>query len=418
MQKSVAVIGAGASGLMAAYHAGIQGAKVTLFDKNEKCGKKIYITGKGRCNITNAVSIEEYLEKVVSNRRFLMKSIYNFSPMEVMQFLEEGGLALKVERGNRVFPLSDKASDLIKCLEQYCRRAGVDLQLNTAIVDIRPVQDKIKNFWQVVLASGAKIQFDAVIVATGGLSYPGTGSTGDGMHFAKKLGHTIIECRPALCGLNCKMDNLKSLQGLALKNVSLHAVYKNGKKISSLFGEMLFTHFGISGPIVLSMSSLLNRLDTSNIALFIDLKPAMTIEEVDKRFLKEFTLGKNKKIETILEYLLPKSLVPVFLQRVGIDAYIPTHSITKEQRKKLVYIMKNFDVQFLALRSIAESIVTAGGVAIQEIDPKSMQSKLHKNLFFCGEVLDVDCFTGGFNLQAAFATGKAAGWHSAINLKE
>lgn len=418
MQRSVAVVGAGASGLMAAYHAAIEGAKVTLFDKNEKCGKKIYITGKGRCNITNAVSIDDYLEKVVSNRRFLMKSIYNFSPMQVMQFLEEGGLALKVERGNRVFPLSDKASDLIKCLEQYCRRVGVDIQLNTAVANLQPIVKEEKTRWEITFTNAQKLQFDAVIIATGGLSYPGTGSTGDGMHFAKNLGHTIIECRPALCGLSCKMDNLKVLQGLALKNVSLNAFYKNGKKIASLFGEMLFTHFGISGPIVLSMSSLLNRVDTNTVQLFIDLKPALTVEEVDKRLLKEFELGKNKKIGTILEYLLPKSMVPVFLKQVGIDENIPTHSITKEQRKKLVFTLKNFDVEFLALRSIAESIVTAGGVSVKEIDPKSMQSKLHKNLFFCGEVLDVDCFTGGFNLQAAFATGKAAGHHSAIDLKE
>lgn len=402
--KNVAVIGGGAAGLMAAYAAAINGNKVTLFEKNEKCGKKIYITGKGRCNLTHDCLPDEFLQNVVTNSKFLIGAIYNFSPQKTMQFFEDGGLKLKTERGDRVFPVSDKASDVTKCLEKNCINAGVTFKfcekvlkiqiLNSTISDITTVKDRYS--------------FDSVIVCTGGLSYPSTGSDGDGYKFAEGAGHCIVAQKPALCGLNLTAKFFKELQGLTLKNVKL-SVFVNNKKQREFFGEMLFTHFGISGPIVLSASSYINRCDLKAVKLALDLKPALTDEQLDNRILRDFDKFKNKDISNCLKELLPNALIPIVLEKCGIAFNRKINSVTRNERLSLLTTVKNFDMIVSSLRGFDEAIVTAGGVDVKDINPKTMESKLVKGLYFCGEVLDLDALTGGFNLQIAFSTGYAAG---------
>ncbi len=402
--KRVIVIGAGASGLVAAYFAAKRGNEVIVIEKNEKCGKKIYITGKGRCNITNDILPEDFLSNVVTNPKFLTGAVYSFPPQKLMRFLEDGGMRLKTERGGRVFPLSDKASDVTKCLENYCKNAGVCFYFNEQVQEICVLQSTMSD----VITDKARYACDACIVCTGGLSYPGTGSTGDGYGFAKRLGHTVVPVTAALCGINLKDTDTATLQGLSLKNVSVSAK-RGGKEVGSFFGEMLFTHFGISGPCVLSLSSLINRLPMSEIEIFIDLKPALDAQTLDKRILRDFEKYKNKMLIHALDELLPKSLVPVVVARSGILPSTPVNSVTKAQRGHLLETIKRFTLRPSSLRGIQESIVTAGGVDVREIHPKTMESKLVKGLYFCGEVLDVDAFTGGYNLQIAFSTGYAAG---------
>ena len=402
--KRVIVIGAGASGLVAAYFAAKRGNEVIVIEKNEKCGKKIYITGKGRCNITNDILPEDFLSNVVTNPKFLTGAVYSFPPQKLMRFLEDGGMRLKTERGGRVFPLSDKASDVTKCLENYCKNAGVCFYFNEQVQEICVLQSTMSD----VITDKARYACDACIVCTGGLSYPGTGSTGDGYAFAKRLGHTVVPVTAALCGINLKDTDTATLQGLSLKNVSVSAK-RGGKEVGSFFGEMLFTHFGISGPCVLSLSSLINRLPMSEIEIFIDLKPALDAQTLDKRILRDFEKYKNKMLIHALDELLPKSLVPVVVARSGILPSTPVNSVTKAQRGHLLETIKRFTLRPSSLRGIQESIVTAGGVDVREIHPKTMESKLVKGLYFCGEVLDVDAFTGGYNLQIAFSTGYAAG---------
>lgn len=402
--KRVIVIGAGASGLVAAYFAAKRGNEVIVIEKNEKCGKKIYITGKGRCNITNDILPEDFLSNVVTNPKFLTGAVYSFPPQKLMRFLEDGGLRLKTERGGRVFPLSDKASDVTKCLENYCKNAGVCFHFNEQAQEICVLQSTMSD----VITDKARYACDACIVCTGGLSYPGTGSTGDGYGFAKRLGHTVVPVTAALCGINLKDTDTATLQGLSLKNVSVSAK-RGGKEVGSFFGEMLFTHFGISGPCVLSLSSLINRLPMSEIEIFIDLKPALDAQTLDKRILRDFEKYKNKMLIHALDELLPKSLVSVVVARSGILPSTPVNSVTKAQRGHLLETIKRFTLRPSSLRGIQESIVTAGGVDVREIHPKTMESKLVKGLYFCGEVLDVDAFTGGYNLQIAFSTGYAAG---------
>lgn len=402
--KRVIVIGAGASGLVAAYFAAKRGNEVIVIEKNEKCGKKIYITGKGRCNITNDILPEDFLSNVVTNPKFLTGAVYSFPPQKLMRFLEDGGLRLKTERGGRVFPLSDKASDVTKCLENYCKNAGVCFHFNEQVQEICVLQSTMSD----VITDKARYACDACIVCTGGLSYPGTGSTGDGYAFAKRLGHTVVPVTAALCGINLKDTDTATLQGLSLKNVSVSAK-RGGKEVGSFFGEMLFTHFGISGPCVLSLSSLINRLPMSEIEICIDLKPALDAQTLDKRILRDFEKYKNKMLIHALDELLPKSLVPVVVARSGILPSTPVNSVTKAQRGHLLETIKCFTLRPSSLRGIQESIVTAGGVDVREIHPKTMESKLVKGLYFCGEVLDVDAFTGGYNLQIAFSTGYAAG---------
>lgn len=402
--KNVAVIGAGAAGLMAAFSAAKNGNKVTVFEKNEKCGKKIYITGKGRCNLTHDCTPDEFLSNVVSNAKFLTGTIYSFSPQRTMQFFEDGNLKLKVERGARVFPVSDKASDVTKCLENYCKEVGVCFNFNEKVLKISVLNSTMSG----ITTTKADYSFDKVIVCTGGMSYPLTGSTGDGYLFAESVGHSLIKQVPALCGLNVNGDYYKKLQGLTLKNVKL-SLFIDNKKYKEFFGEMLFTHYGISGPIVLSASSLINRLPLSRIKLILDLKPALTDEQLDARLLRDFDKYKNKDIANCLKELLPNALIAVVLQKSGVPFDKKTNSITKSERLSLLTCIKNFDIIISSLRGFDEAIVTAGGVNVNEINPKTMESKLIKGLYFCGEVLDVDAFTGGFNLQIAFSTGYAAG---------
>ena len=402
--KNVFVVGAGASGLMAAYAAARNGNKVTVLEKNEKAGKKIYITGKGRCNVTNDVDPEEFLQNVVSNAKFLTGCIYTFPPSRMKELLETGGLRLKTERGNRVFPVSDKASDVIKCLQKLCTDAGVIFQFNENVTKIERLQSTVFR----ITGSTAEYSADAVIVCTGGESYPGTGSTGDGFRFAEKFGHTVSARRAALCGIECDMRGLSALQGLSLKNVRLTAEF-GGKCIGSFFGEMLFTHFGISGPIVLSLSSLLNKFDLRAVCLFIDLKPAMDERMLDLRLVREFDANKNKQLQNVLAALLPKSLILPVLRQSSISPVLPVNAVTKRNRGAVAGVLKHFSLLPIAMRPLSESIVTAGGIDVREIDPKTMESKKIPGLYFCGETLDVDAYTGGFNLQIAFSTGFAAG---------
>ena len=408
--KNVCVVGGGAAGLMAAYAAAKNGHRVILIEKNEKLGKKIYITGKGRCNFTNDVPPDEFLKNVVRGNRFMRGSIYSFSSQNAIQFFEEQGLSVKIERGNRAFPSSDHASDVTKTLEKACKKEGVVIHLNEKAIKINTIMSDIIPMPRIVQLQTDKEIYDCdvIIIATGGLSYPSTGSTGDGYTFAKALNHTVTDLKPALCGLNLEGDFYKDLQGLALKNVKL--TIKNGQKsVYEEFGELLFTHFGVSGPIVLSASSIINRLPLSALSVTIDLKPALDEQTLDKRLLRDFEKYKNKQISNALCELLPQKMIPILLKMSGISEKKAVNVLTKEERAKLVNSLKRLPLKIRSLRGFEEAIVTSGGVELSEINPKTMESKKVFGLKFCGEVLDVDAFTGGFNMQIAFATGFAAG---------
>ena len=398
----IAVIGAGPAGLLAAAEAAKAGANVTLFDKNEKAGKKLYITGKGRCNVTNMRPPGEFLEFVVRNCKFLYGAIYSFSPENTVELIESNGVKTKVERGNRVFPQSDKASDITKALVKNAERYGVKFSYNSEITDVSKENDKF-----LITSRSGKERFDKVIVACGGMSYPSTGSTGDGYAFAKKFGHKIVELRPALVGLTLK-ESVKALQGLSLRNVT--ATISGGGVNESRFGEMLFTSSGVSGPIILSLSSFVNRVgNVKDMTLSIDLKPAMSAEELDKRVLSDFNKNINKRFKNSLDELLPKSLIPYIIGVTGISPEKPLNSVTKEDRAKIVDTLKNLKFGVAALGSLNEAVVTSGGVSVAEVNPKTMESKLVPGLYFAGEVLDVDALTGGFNIQIALSTGFVAG---------
>lgn len=394
--------------MIAAYAAAKNNNDVTVFEQNEKCGKKIYITGKGRCNVTNCVPPYEFLKNVVNNPKFLTSSINNFSSEDLMALLEEGGLRLKVERGNRVFPVSDKASDVTKCLEKLCLKVGVKFVFNAKITKIQTLNSTVSGIIAQIDNDLRAFSTDKVVVCTGGVSYPSTGSTGDGYDFAKSVGHCVIEPKPALCGINLSGSFFTSLQGLSLKNVNLTAFY-GGKKLCSYFGELLFCHFGISGPIVLTISSLINRLDLKSVKLVLDLKPALTSEQLNDRLLREFSVAQNKSVKSVMRSLLPLSLIGEVLKRACVDGDKKVNSVSKSERNAIVVSLKNFEMFPCGLRSFNEAIVTSGGVDVKEINPKTMESKIVKGLYFCGEVLDLDAFTGGFNLQIAFSTGYAAG---------
>ncbi len=399
----VAVIGGGASGLMAAYAAAESGNEVTLVEKNEKLGKKLYITGKGRCNVTNDCPPEEFLQNVVRGEKFLRGAIYRFPPQSLMEFLEGEGLPLKVERGNRVFPVSDHASDVTKTLEKACRRAGVRFELNTEVLDL----DVLHSTMRGIITAKGQIPCDAVILATGGLSYPSTGSTGDGYKFARALGHTVVPCRPSLTGLDLK-GNFSSVQGVSVKNAVLTAKY-NGKILFSELGELLFTHYGVSGPLILSLSALINRLPVDAVELSVDFKPALDDKMLDGRLLRDLSERKNEQMKSVIRGLLPASLGIHILNFAGIPPEKRANAVTKEERGRLLSALKRFPLFPVSLRGFGEAVVTSGGVDLREVDPKTMESKLVKGLYLCGEVLDVDAFTGGFNLQIAFSTGYAAG---------
>ena len=398
------VIGGGASGMMSAYYRQISGSDVILIEKNEKLGKKLYITGKGRCNLTNDCDVEEFLNNVVSNPKFLLSSIHNYTPKDTMDFFECYGLQLKVERGNRVFPLSDKSNDVIKTLNYALNTVGVEIKLNETVTDIIVENGVVTG----VKTDKGEYLADSVIVATGGKSYPSTGSTGDGYRFAEKFGHTVTNLRPSLCGLNLKGDDYKSLQGLTLKNVKLIAKDKKGVFYSEM-GEMLFTHYGISGPLVLTLSALLNGRNANDVTVYIDLKPALDDKQLNDRVLRDLKLNINKEFRNSLDALLPKALIPFIIKRSGIPESKRNNVITVAERNKLVYVLKNLDFKVNSLRDYTEAVVTSGGVHVKDINPKTMESKLVKGLYFVGEVLDVDAFTGGFNLQIAFSTAHSAG---------
>ena len=411
--KNVCIIGGGAAGLMSAYAAAENGNKVILFEKNEKLGKKIYITGKGRCNFTNDVEPAEFSRNIVRGEKFLRGAIYAFSPQKTISFFENFGLSVKIERGNRAFPSSDHASDVTKTLEKACKTVGVDIRLNEKVDKIICESGTMSNIGimsRVVELQTEKGKYpcDVVIVATGGLSYPSTGSTGDGYVFAQELGHSITDLKCGLCGLNVKEQFCKDLQGLTLKNVAF-CVKSGNKSVYEDFGEMLFTHFGVSGPIVLSASSVINRLSMENLTSCIDLKPALDEQTLDKRLLRDFEKYKNKQIANALVELLPQKLISVVLLLSGVAASKAVNSLTKEERTRLVKTIKCLPLTLNGLRGFNEAIITSGGVSLSEINPKTMGSKKVNGLKFCGEVLDVDAFTGGFNMQIAFATGYVAG---------
>ena len=391
----IAIIGGGAAGLMAGGLLSQSGKEVTIFDGNEKCGKKIYITGKGRCNLTNNCDKEEYLSNVVGGKKFMMGAINRFSPADCIEHFENLGLKLKIERGNRVFPLSDKASDVTKALLSACK--GCEIKLNEKVEGVA-FDQKGNKF--VVKTGKGKYLFDKVIVATGGKTYPLTGSTGDGYTFARKFGHNVIKPCPALCAIELQDKFVGRIMGLPLKNVTLNAI-ADGKK-HSFFGEMMFTDKGITGPIVLTLSSYINRC--ANVNLSIDFKPALSLEEIDKRLLRDFDANLNKNVTYILRGLLPKNFVDVFLEKVKIHGEKKVNAVTAEERKKIGSLLKRFDLDYKNLYPLESGIITSGGVDLKEINPKTMESKLQKGLYFIGEVLDIDCLTGGFNLQVAFST--------------
>ncbi len=411
--KHVIVIGGGAAGMMAAVAAAEEGAKVSLLEQNEKTGKKIFITGKGRCNLTNACEQESFFENIVSNGKFLYSAFSKMDNYAVMKFFEDAGCPLKKERGERIFPVSDHSSDVISALNRQMEEKGVKVYLRTRVKEILMNQDEEtpskKCITGVTLFDGRKISADAVIIATGGKTYASTGSTGDGYQFAEAAGHTVKEMKPALVPFTAKEDWCMKLQGLSLKNAAATLKYEK-KIIYQGFGEMLFTHFGVSGPMILSASSYYGKKYFGMpVTLSIDLKPALTKEQLDKRLLKDFGENKNRQFKNALDGLFPSKLIPVMIELSGIIPEKRVNEITKEERAGLVECIKNLTLTVTGTRDFQEAIITQGGVHVKEINPSTMESRLVKGLFFAGEVLDVDALTGGFNLQAAWSTGYLAG---------
>lgn len=405
--SKVIVVGGGAAGMMAAIAAARQGHRVSLYEKNEKLGKKIYITGKGRCNVTNACDMEEMLQSVVTNRRFLYSSFYGFGNHDLMELLEAGGCPLKTERGNRVFPVSDRSSDIIRTLAAVMKTLAVDIHLNEEVSGLLISDGRCQG---IRLRRGDREVYGAaVIVATGGLSYPSTGSTGDGYRWAGESGHQVTELSPALVPFETKESWIKELQGLSLRNVNV-SIANGNKVLYEEFGEMLFTHFGVSGPVLLSASSFVAKaLNRSRLTLAIDLKPALTKEQLDARLLREFEAFTNKQFKNALVNLFPSKLIPVIIKRSGIVPEKKVNEITRQERAGLIELTKCFTLTLTGLRGYSEAIITQGGIAVKEINPASMESKLVAGLHFAGEVLDLDAVTGGFNLQIAWSTGYAAG---------
>ncbi|HCC07517.1 MAG TPA: aminoacetone oxidase family FAD-binding enzyme [Clostridiales bacterium] len=402
----IVVIGAGPAGIMAAGMAAKGGNEVILLDKNDRLGKKLFITGKGRCNVTNSSDIEDMIDNVPGNGNFLYSAFYTFTNENLIEFLNDLGLATKVERGNRVFPESDRASDVIDTLEKFLKLNNVRIQLRA---EVKKIYKKNKEFI-IEMGNGDHIICDKLIISTGGCTYQGTGSTGDGYRFAKSFGHTIKEPKPSLIPLVTKEDWVKELQGLSLKNAKV-TLMKNNKKLYESFGEMLFTHFGVSGPVILSSSRHLVGVDTvkDDVKLIVDLKPALTFEQLDNRITRDFEMFTNKNYVNALDELLPQKMIPVIVSLSGISDIKKVHQITREERQNLVRLLKNLTMTIEKTRPLNEGIITAGGVLTDEINPSTMESKLVEGLYFAGEVIDVDAYTGGFNLQIAFSTGYLAG---------
>ena len=404
--KKIIVIGGGCAGMMAAIRAAEGGGQVTLFEKMPRVGRKLGITGKGRCNLTNASDVNEIVKNLPGNGKFLFSALKNFSSADTVNFFENLGVATKIERGGRVFPVSDDAKEVIDALLRRLTILGVEIRTNSPVTEILAAQKKIRG----VLVGGKVYEADAVILATGGASYPATGSTGDGFKFAKRLGHTVTEILPALVPLETEEDFVSDLQGLSLKNVRVKLL-SDGKKISEQFGEMLFTHFGVSGPIILTLSRKAAQFLAAGkfVELEINLKPALTPEQLDARILRDFDKFRRKTIKNSLVELLPAKIIAPILDL----AYLPedkrVDDITQAERRRLIEILRGLPLTITRTRPIAEAIVTAGGVSVKEINPKTMESKIVAGLFIVGETADIDGFTGGFNLQAAWATGNAAG---------
>lgn len=403
--SDVIVIGGGPAGLMAAATSALYGNTVTVLEKNFRIGRKLVITGKGRCNITNACDNDTFISNVISNPRFLYSAINGFDTSDTISFFNSLGLETKVERGNRVFPVSDRAMDVADALLNYALNSGVKIKCNKVVDALITEGNVVKG---VIDNEGKKYFADAVIIATGGKSYPLTGSTGDGYKLAKSAGHTITDIVPSLVPLTIKGDECKQMQGLSLRNVAV-SVLDNDKKVFDDFGELVFAHYGVSGPVILSASSHLKDFSKKAYKLSIDLKPALDAETLDKRIIRDFEKHNLKEVGNSLSDLLPSKLIPVVLKRWGIDKTTRCNVVTKEQRKTLVGILKNLDFEITGTRPIDEAIITRGGVKVSEINPKTMESKICKGLYFCGEVMDVDAYTGGFNLQIAFSTGYLAG---------
>lgn len=403
--RSIAVIGGGPAGMMAAAEAAERGFAVTLLEKNEKLGKKLFITGKGRCNITNAAEIEDFFKNIPRNPKFLYSALYGFTNEDVMAMVKKQGVALKTERGGRVFPVSDKSSDILRAFSARVREAGVKVLLNTEVksVSLDPSGDGF-----LISYHGSTHRFDGLVLATGGASYPATGSTGDGYRFAKALGHTVTDIVPALIPLETEEEWPKSLQGLSLKNVTLKAFNAKGRVVYEELGEMLFTHFGVSGPLVLSASSFIGA-SPAGTRLTIDLKPGLTADELDRRILRDFDANIRKQFINALDALLPQKLIPVIVALSGIAPETPVHQVTREERQQLVMLLKSLPVTVKKALPVEQAIITRGGVSVKEINPSTMESKLVKNLFFAGELIDVDACTGGYNLQIACSTGALAG---------
>lgn len=409
--KKIIVVGGGAAGMMAAIAASEAGAEVTLLEKNEKLGKKIYITGKGRCNVTNDCDPEDFFGNVISNPKFMYSAYYGYDNTRIMDLINEMGCPLKTERGNRVFPVSDHSSDIINALAKKMRQNGVRVLLNKNVKKLLVNDGCCRGL---LTSQNETYEADAVIVATGGLSYPTTGSTGDGIEWAKDNGHNIVECAPALVPFNIKEEWVKELQGLSLKNVGLKLVCA-GKTVYEGFGEMLFTHFGVSGPLVLSASSyyssyVARKPDAAKeTRLILDLKSALEWEQLDKRILRDFEKYSNKMFKNSIGDMLPSKMIPVVIRLSGIDPDKAVNLITKEERKKLVDVLKSMELNVSSLRGFSEAIITRGGVSVKDINPSTMESKKIENLYFAGEMIDVDALTGGFNLQVAWSTGHLAG---------
>lgn len=404
----VLVVGGGPAGMMAAIQAAKQGNTVTLLEQNEKLGKKLFITGKGRCNVTNDCDVTELFDSVVSNKKFLYSAFYSFSNQDVKDFFEEQGLRLKVERGRRVFPASDKSSDVIKALGNALKKLEVKIRPRTRVDQVLTENDIVCG---VRLSDGECLNADKVILATGGVSYKSTGSDGSGLVMAEKLGHQVTKLRPGLVGMCTKEAWVRDMQGLTLKNVAVSIGKKQGKKpLYEDFGELLFTHYGVSGPMILSASSRLgDELEKEDLCIKIDLKPALSKEQLDSRILRDFEERKNADLSNAMVHLLPKSMIPVMLHVCGLDPAKKVNEVTRGEREQLIKGMKEFPLTINGLRDIQEAIITRGGVTVKEVDPSTMESKIVKNLYLAGEMLDLDALTGGYNLQIAWSTGYLAG---------
>lgn len=405
--SKVLIVGGGAAGMLASIFAARNGNEVHVFEKNEKLGKKLFITGKGRCNLTNACDMDTLFSSVVTNDKFLYSSFYGYTNQDVMDFFESLGLQIKVERGNRVFPASDHSSDVIKVLEKEMKAQGVQIHLYQTVTQIAK---KDGRFAALKLADGTVVEGDACILCTGGMSYQTTGSTGDGYRFAKALGHKVTELRPSLVPIETKEYFVPELMGLSLKNVETRIL--DGKKVLYQdFGEMLFTHYGVSGPLILSASAYIGKelSEKKELKLSIDLKPSLSEEQLDARLLREFEANHNKQFKNAIGGLFPSKLVPVMIAESGIDSEKKVNVISKEERQGFVHLIKNFEMTLIRLRDYKEAIITQGGINVKEVNPSTMESKLVEGVYFAGELLDLDAVTGGFNLQIAWSTAYAAG---------